>query len=148
MSTELSITYPMHFRSGPKGQRQMASGPAPTPTPPPGRVPRLARLVALAIRLERLLAGGQVKDMAELARVGHVSRARMTQIMNLRFLAPDIQEALLFLPLTESGRDRVKEWEIRPIAATADWRRQRSMWKELLVVVGAAALPVREGCRR
>jgi hypothetical protein len=132
MNTELSITCPVHFHLGPKGQRQLGSGPAPTPTPPPpGRVPRLARLMALAIRLERLLAGGHVRDMAELARVGHVSRARISQIINLRFLAPDIQEALLFLPLTESGRDRIKEWEIRPIAATADWRKQRRMWREL-----------------
>lgn len=132
MNTQLSITCPVNFCCGPKGQRQMSAGPAPTTiSPPVGRVPRLSKLMALAIRLERLLADGDVGDMAELARMGHVTRARMTQIMNLRFLAPDIQEALLFLPRTESGRDRIAEWEVRPIAATSDWKKQRRMWREL-----------------
>jgi hypothetical protein len=97
--------------------------------------------MALAIRLDGLLAGGHVRDMAELARMGHVSRARMTQIMNLRFLAPDIQEALLFLPLTECGRDRIKEWQMRPIAACASWTRQRRMWRELKTGSGSETTP-------
>ena len=68
-------------------------------------------------------------DQAELARLGHVSRARLTQIMNLLHLAPDIQEEILFLPLTKRGRDSVTERELRPIAAMADWRKQRQWWK-------------------
>jgi hypothetical protein len=40
--------------------------------------------------------------MADLARLGHVSRARITQIMNLRLLAPDLQEDLLFMPRTDA----------------------------------------------
>ena len=70
----------------------------------PGRVPRVAKLMALAIRFEQLVADGVVGDYAELSRLGHVTRARMTQIMNLLHLAPDIQEAILFLPRVESGR--------------------------------------------
>ena len=34
-----------------------------------------------------------------------VTRARMTQIMNLLNLAPDIQEELLLLPPVTEGRD-------------------------------------------
>ncbi len=56
---------------------------------------------------------------------------RVTQIMNLLQLAPEIQEALLFLPRTERGRDPVREHHIRPIAATPDWRRQRGIWERL-----------------
>ena len=52
--------------------------------------------MALAIHFEGLLANGEVTDMADLARLGHVSRARITQIMNLRLLAPEIQKDLLF----------------------------------------------------
>ena len=37
--------------------------------------------------------------MAELARLGRVSRARITQIMDLLMLAPEIQEEVLHLPL-------------------------------------------------
>jgi hypothetical protein len=90
--------------------------------------------MALAIRFDGLLRGGVVTDQAELARLGHVSRARMTQIMNLLHLAPDIPEELLFLPLIERGRDSLLERHLRPIAAVADWRKQRRLWRELRAV--------------
>lgn len=56
---------------------------------------RVAGLLALVHRFEGLLQSGAVKDYAELARLGHVSRARITQIMNLLDLAVPIQEHLL-----------------------------------------------------
>jgi hypothetical protein len=59
----------------------------------------------LALRFEQLMLADGIAAYAELARLGHVSRARITQIMNLLLLAPDIQEALLFLPPTVQGRD-------------------------------------------
>ena len=58
----------------------------------------------MAIRLDQLIRDGVVADQAELARLGHVSRARLTQIMNLLYLAPDLQEKLLFWPTFERGR--------------------------------------------
>jgi hypothetical protein len=75
------------------------------PKEPQGRLPRLTRLMALAIRFDGLLRAGLVSDQAQLARLGHVSRARMTQIMNLLYVAPDIQEHILFLPAVRSGRE-------------------------------------------
>ena len=63
-----------------------------------GRLPRITRLLALAVRFEGLLRDGAVRDYAELARLGEVSRARITQIMSLRMLAPAIQERILALP--------------------------------------------------
>jgi hypothetical protein len=97
-----------------------------------GRVPRLARLLALALRFEELIDAGQVRDFAELARLGHVSRARITQIMNLRLLAPDIQEQILFLPRTERGRDPLHLTLVQPVALEQDWSRQRALWAALL----------------
>ena len=70
-------------------------------------------------------------DQAEMSRLGHVTRARLTQIMNLLSLAPDIQEAILFLPATERGRESITERDLRPISALADWRMQRRMWAKL-----------------
>lgn len=99
---------------------------------PSGRIPRISRLMALAIRFDTLLRDGVITDCAELARLSHVTRARITQIMNLLNLAPDIQEAILFLPHVESGRDPVREHAIRPIAATLEWRKQRRMWGAVL----------------
>ena len=49
--------------------------------------------------------------------------------MNLLNLAPDIQEAILFLPRVESGRDPVGERELRRVAAKAEWGKQRRKWK-------------------
>ena len=89
--------------------------------------------MALAIRMERLLREGAVSDYAEIASLGHVTRARITQIMNLLNLAPDIQEEILFLPITLRGRDPIREIHIRTIAAVLDWRKQRTMWREVRV---------------
>jgi hypothetical protein len=97
-----------------------------------GRVPRLARLMALALRFEEMLRSGQVGHLAELARLGHVSRARITQIMNLRLLATDIQEQILFLPRTERGRDPIRLGLVQPICLEADWQKQRRRWAKLL----------------
>lgn len=98
----------------------------------PGNVPRISRLMALAIRFDGLVGRGEVRDYADLARLGYVTRARITQIMNLLNLAPDVQEALLFLPRTVKGRDPIREKDVRPIAAVAHWHRQRKMWAKLV----------------
>ncbi len=95
------------------------------------RIPHLSRLMAMGIKIERQIRSGRFLDQAHAAQCGHVTRARMTQIMNLLHLAPDIQEELLFLPPAESGRDRVSEPDMRPIAAQPDWRVQRRMWRVL-----------------
>ena len=95
----------------------------------PGNVPRVSRLVALAIRFEDMIQRGEADDYATLARLGFVTPARMTQIMALLNLAPDIQEQLLFLPRTVRGRDPITERDLRPIAAVLDWEHQREMWR-------------------
>ena len=129
---EFTVAGTVHFaRCGKGGRKEMVAGPAPAPVEP-GRVPRIARLMALAIRFDGLIRAGVVKDYAELARLGHVTRARVTQVMNLCLLAPDIQEAILFLPRVESGRDRLVLRDLQPIAATSDWGRQRQMWREII----------------
>lgn len=124
----------IYFARARRGRKELHRGEASPPPPPPvfGRIPRIARLMALAIRMRKLVDAGEVSDYAELARLGHVTRARVTQIMNLLNLAPDIQEDILFLPPIESGRDPVRELQLRPITLVPDWRKQRRMWRELL----------------
>jgi hypothetical protein len=95
---------------------------------PAGRTPRASKMMALAIHLQELVDSGQVRDYTALAELGHVSRARITQIMDLTLLAPDVQEALLFLPKIEKGRDRINERMLRVIAAEQIWDRQRELW--------------------
>ena len=105
---------------------------SPPPSLPLGRVPRVTRLLALALRCEQLLAAGVIANYAALARLGHVSRARMTPIMNLLLLAPTIQETLLFLPRTERGRDPIHLRQLQPLTRIADWGEQRKRWQALL----------------
>ena len=64
-------------------------------------------------------------------RLGQVSRARMSQIMNLTCLVPDIQEEILFLPRTRKGRDAIKLVDLQPIALEPGWQRQRELWDRL-----------------
>jgi hypothetical protein len=75
----------------------------------------------LAHRFERLLQAGAVKDYATLARLGHVSRARICQIVSLLQLAPDIQEEILFLGCPERGRGPLHLRQVRPLAAVPKW---------------------------
>jgi hypothetical protein len=87
--------------------------------------------MALAIRCEELIRAGVVERYADLAELGQVSRPRVTQVMALLNLAPDVQEELLHLPRVTAGGDPVLLRDLQPIAATLDWARQRKMWREL-----------------
>ena len=128
----LTIERQIHFTRGLRTRKVIENGPLPEPAPAPeGRIPRISRLLALAIRFDRLIKEGEIDNQADLARLGNVSRARVTQIMNLLQLAPEIQEAILFLPVTVKGRDAIRERHVRPVAAEPDWRKQRRLWKYL-----------------
>lgn len=99
--------------------------------PPAGRLPRITRLMALAVKFEGMLREGIVTGYADLARLGLVTRGRMTQIMGLLHLAPDIQEEILFLPKTMAGRDPVSERSLRVITSMVRWDQQREAWREM-----------------
>lgn len=131
MPAGLTVTRKIHFSMANKGKREIQPGPAPVRDTPSGRVPRISRLMALAIKFDHLLTTGAVCDQAELAELGHVTRARVTQIMNLLHLAPDIQAELLHLPRVVSGDDPVCERQLRPLTAEADWAKQRCVWARI-----------------
>lgn len=121
----ITIERKVKFGSGKRKKATVAKAPT------AARVPRVSKIMALAIRFDQLIRDGVVKDQAELARLGHVSRARLTQIMDLLCLAPDIQEAVLFLPGGQKGRDRVTEKLLRPISGTPSWTKQWRFWMGL-----------------
>jgi hypothetical protein len=126
--TALTVAGTIHFARRGKA-KELREGTRPE-QPALGRVPRVTRLMALALKFDALIREGAVADQAELARLGHVTRARVSQIMNLLHLAPDIQEAILFLPMVERGRDPLVLRDLQPIVTTLDWRKQRSMWEK------------------
>jgi hypothetical protein len=99
---------------------------------PPGRAPRIARLLALAHKLDAMVRSGAIADYGELARLGHISPARLSQIMVLLHLAPSIQEYVLFL---SAGDGRfITEPELRKIAREPRWDRQSKLFEQVFKV--------------
>ena len=105
-----------HVGRGAKSEKQVRKGDA---KPVQEKVPRIARLMALAIHFDRLIREGKVKDYAEIARLGGVTRARVTQVMNLLNLAPGLQEKLLSASFSEKT-----ERQNRRICQELNWTEQ------------------------
>jgi len=130
VSGHQEVTYTLDFGAGRQSRREnqtFSDREMPAKEAAEGGIPRIARLLALAIRLEGLLREETIRDYAELARLGGVTRARMTQIMKLLDLAPDIQEQILFLPLIQGLNER----NLRPITSRIDWDEQRRMFQRI-----------------
>ncbi|HEX4772182.1 MAG TPA: hypothetical protein VH351_15205 [Bryobacteraceae bacterium] len=125
MSGNQEITYQLDLRAGTQWPRSAFDS---EPPESEASIARIARLMALAIRFERLVGEKRIDDYAQLARLGHVTRARMTQIVKLLDLAPDIQEQLLFLP----PRKGLNERNLREIVRHIDWNAQRRMFEKLI----------------
>jgi hypothetical protein len=124
----VTLSIPIHLaiptrrtvvREGPKRAR------------PIGRIPRVARILALAHHFQNLLDTGVVRTQMELAEFTKLTTARITQIMNLLVLAPDIQEEILFMPPMTKGSTPVTERDLRPLLKTLVWSEQRVQWAEL-----------------
>jgi hypothetical protein len=118
-------------RSGPRRHAPTKTDATSLPPGPVGRIPRVSRLMALAIKLDGLLRSGEITSQRELAAIANVTPARVTQIMNLLNLAPDIQTDLLDLPPVASGRDPITERELRPLCALPAWSDQRGLWCDI-----------------
>jgi len=128
MTAELTVRAKTHFRVAGHGHRVLKVGDGPPAPVRCARIPRVTRLLALAHRFDQLILDGVVRDYADLARLGHVTRARVSQIMDLLLLAPDIQQEILRLPAVETGGDPIHERQLREIVAVLDWVKQRQMW--------------------
>jgi hypothetical protein len=126
MSASQQVTYSLDFDARRKS-RNVKPATTEYRSPDVGCVPRIARLLALAIRMEGLVRERAIRDYAAVASVGWVTRARVSQIMKLLNLAPDIQEQILFLPPIRGLNER----NLRPISNQIDWDEQRRLFQEL-----------------
>ncbi len=126
---EVKTTLPHRVRQICRPERQPAMEVEAVPRP--GRPIRAAQVLALALQFQEMIDRGEVRDYANLARLGCVSRERISQIMMLVWLAPDIQEAVLRLP-PYSGRAPFSETALRRIAKMPLWEDQRRAWQILL----------------
>ena len=129
-SQKNTLEFSIHFRKGRSGRKEIRVGPPQDKSEPfESRIPRISRLMALAIKMDGMIQRGEVKDYAELAVLGHVSRARITQIMKLLVLAPDIQEHILCESHLNSQGLPISENFIRCITRFTNWEVQRNLWK-------------------
>jgi hypothetical protein len=132
MSESMTIQCRFQVDRRARGRKQLQAGEPPRPACAPGRVSRVAKLLALAHRFEEMLREDVVSSYAELAQLGQVTPARVAQVMALLGLAPDIQEAILFLPRTVRGRDPIQMYDVLPLTMVLDWKIQRRLWEQLL----------------
>ena len=121
----IEIQFPLHTRS-----RRPAPEAAET-VPETGRLPRVTRVLALAIQFQEMLRAGEVRDCADLARLGGVSRERVSQILKLAWLAPDIQMEVLYFPPVSGVNFPIHERALRGISNCFDWDQQRTLWANL-----------------
>ncbi len=103
----------------------------PPPKPVPKRQPaRVARLLALANDLQNKLDRGEHRDQATLARELGLTPTKLTRLLDLALLAPDIQEEILFLEAVE-GKEPVTERALREVVRHQSWAEQRKAWRAL-----------------
>ena len=126
---QVTVTLATPARRRKTGKQQETAGKASSSSRP--QIPRITRLMALAIKFQGMVDRGEVRDYADLARLGYVTRARITQIMNLLNLAPEIQEDILDLAGPSTEACYVAERRIRSITKTVAWSPQRLAWMEL-----------------
>lgn len=89
--------------------------------PKPSKVaktPRVVELLRKAIEWQVLLESGEIVNQADIARQEGITRARVTQVMGLLRLSPEIQEQILSMP--NVVRPSISERMLRPIAAIGD----------------------------
>ena len=117
---DLRIEIPVHIR-----QRQQVHQSGETDVAPPldEAVPRIARLLTLAHKWEGLVRRGEVKNCAGIARVAGLTKVRVTQILSLTLLAPDIQERLLSGAV--AGGRPIAEHRLRDFTTEPLWIPQR-----------------------
>jgi len=95
-----------------------------------GRPPRVTEVMALAIQFQDMIERHEVRNYADMARFGCLTRERMSQIMELVWLAPDIQAEILKFPPTAT-RFPISEVAARKIAGLLAWDEQRHQWQRL-----------------
>ena len=111
-----------------KGRSVALAETPPPPKPEPVRRPaKVARMLALAHHLQSAIDRGLVADRAAVARKLGLTRARVTQLLDLLLLAPDLQQAVLGLEAVD-GAEPMSERALRAVAHAGSWVEQRGAW--------------------
>ena len=136
---EVEMTIPVgHTRRARSMEDRLGPAGPPEARKPGPRIPHITRLMALAIKLQGMIDRGEIQDYVDIARLGYISRARASQIMNLTLLAPDIQEALVEPPPDLVFGPGATEHDLRMITRHSLWIEQRKVWSDLRARWGTA----------
>jgi hypothetical protein len=119
------LTGPFFRRRG--SRVSFVDEPPPAPREPSRRPAKVARMLALAHHLQRAIDDGAVADRAAVARKLGLTRARVTQLLDLLLLAPDLQQAVLGLDAVD-GAEPMSERALRAVAHAGSWVEQRGAW--------------------
>ncbi len=125
----MSLKIDVHFLSGTSSHRILRKGKKPRHMKS-SRLPRLTRLMALAIKYEAILDRGDVNGHQELADMAGVDRSYLSRILRLRLLSPYIQEWLTNLPENERGGNPLPWCELRKIASISSWETQADQLRQ------------------
>jgi hypothetical protein len=109
-------------------RKRFVTSPAVIPGPV-HRPARVAVMLALAHKVKSAIADGRVHNQAEVARRLGFTRARLTHLLDLLLLAPDLQEQVLFLEAID-GREPMSERMLRPVARAGSWAEQRALFAD------------------
>jgi hypothetical protein len=100
------------------------------PRPKKSTPAKIAQLLMLAHRVEAAVRSGKLRSHHEAALRLGMSQSRLSRIIKLTFLAPDIQEAILALEVVNGVEPPVTERLLRPLAAMRSWAKQREGWRQ------------------
>ncbi|ACY13371.1 hypothetical protein [Haliangium ochraceum] len=125
------VTGRLFRHGGGNGRPHRFTGqPAPSAPPPTRRPARVAQMLAFAHRVDGEVERGEFESRSAAARHYGMTTGRITQLMSLLWLSPEIQEDVLFLAAID-GREPVSGQALEKIARVVDWSEQRRGWDEL-----------------
>ncbi len=144
---EVEMTIPVNHTRRARSMEERLGPPEPPQGPKPGpRIPRITRLMALAVKLQEMIDRGEIQDYVDIARLGYITRARASQIMNLTLLAPDIQESILCNFEEIETLAVLTEHDVRHISKEVNWAAQRKRFYKQLAEA-AAGTPAQSNIR-
>jgi len=109
-----------------RARRGQLVGGSPTALPEPLRRPaRVAVMLALAHKLQQAIDRGALRDRAQVAARLGLTRSRVTQLLDLILLAPDIQDQILFAE-SVNGVEPLSERQLRRLVRDDFWPAQRA----------------------
>jgi hypothetical protein len=111
-------------------RKRLDVAPPPSPVVRPARV---ALMLALAHKVQEAIDTGKVPDRADVARMLGFTRARITHLLDLTLLAPDLQEQVLELVAVD-GVEPMSERMLRTVGSAGSWTDQRRVWTTRLSV--------------